>query len=96
MFNRTPRAKTELEKALDRALTQLDNSQVDSKEYGEILDRVAKLHKMKEDEKPKSVSKDTMAMIAANLFGIVLIISTEREHVITTKAMQMLARPKDN
>lgn len=92
MFNRPPRPKTELEKALDRALVQLANQEVGSKEYGEILDRVSKLHKMKEDETPKSVSKDTQAMIAANLLGILLIISYEQAHVMTTKALPFVTK----
>lgn len=92
MFNRPKRPKTPLEEALDRALNQLNNQAVGSKEYGEILDRVAKLHKMKEDENPKSVSKDTQAMIAANLLGILLIISYEQAHVITSKALPFVTK----
>lgn len=92
MFNRQPRPKTELEKALDRALTQLDSVQVDTKEYGEILDRVVKLHKMKEEEKPSTVSKDTQAKIAANLLGILMIIGYEHAHVMTSKALPFVEK----
>lgn len=94
MFNRQPRPKTELEKALDRAYSKLESVQVDTKEYGEILDRIAKLHKMKEDEKPDSVSLDTQAKIAANILGILLIISYEHAHIITTKAMPFVDKQK--
>lgn len=87
MFPSKLRPKTELEKALDRALTKLDNQDVESKEYGETLDRVAKLHKMKEEEKPDSVSKETMVRVAANLLGILMIIHHERFDMITSKAL---------
>lgn len=92
MFNRKPAPKTDLEVALVRAIGGLDDHAVTSKEYGELLDRVAKLHKMKEEEKPSPVSKDTKLKIAANLLGILLIISHERIHHINTQALKFVGR----
>jgi len=92
MFNRKERQKTDLEVALERALAELRNHDVGSKEYGEILDRIAKLHKMKEDEKPSSVSLDTQVKVAANLVGILLIISHERIHLVNTAALKFVGK----
>jgi hypothetical protein len=92
MLNREPKPPTDLELALKRALTQLDGQEVGSKEYGEILDRVVKLHKMKEEEKSSSVSMDTKVRVGANLLGILLIISHERVHLINTQAMKLVGR----
>lgn len=83
-----------LEKAVNRALRQLDYYDTGSEEYARTMDSLVKLHKMKMEEKPSSVSKDTMAMIAANLLGIILILSHERVNVITSKAFGLLLRPK--
>lgn len=83
-----------VEIAFDRALTELGNRSVVDEEYELILNRIAKLHKMKEDEKPSQVSKDTLAMIGANLAGILLIIVHERVHVITSKALGFVAKPR--
>jgi hypothetical protein len=83
-----------LEKAVNRALHQLDYLDTGSEEYARTMDSLVKLHKMKEEEKPSSVSKDTMAIIGANLLGIILIISHERVNVITSKAFGLLLRPK--
>jgi hypothetical protein len=83
-----------LEKAVNTALNQLNYYETWSEEYARTLDALVKLHKMKEEEKPSSVSKDTMAIIAANLLGIFMIITHERVNVITSKAFGLLLRPK--
>lgn len=93
MFKRTLRPKTDLEKAHDRALTQLDGQDVTSRAYGEILERVAKLHKMKEEEKPESISKETVLRVAANLLGILMIIHHERVNIVTSKALPFVQKP---
>jgi hypothetical protein len=83
-----------LEDAVNRALQSLKHYDTGSEEYARTMDSLVKLHKMKEEERPSSVSKDTMAIIAANLLGIILIISHERVNVITSKAFGLLLRPK--
>lgn len=88
--------EVKLEVALTRALTALDDHPVDSKEYDQILDQLAKLHQLKLDSnpKPKPVSLDTLAMILANLLGIALIIKHEEFNVITTKSLGFVAKPR--
>ena len=83
-----------LEEAVNRALQQLRHYDTGSEEYARTMDALVKLHKMKEEEKPSSVSKDTMAIIAANLLGIFMILTHERVNVITSKAFGLLLRPK--
>jgi hypothetical protein len=65
-----------------------------SEEYREALDALVKLHKLKEDEKPKPVSKDTLVIVAANLIGIIMIIKHEHVNVVTSKAIGVLLRPR--
>lgn len=81
-----------LEKQIDRALQDLDNHAIDSKEYGQTLDRLSELHKMLES--PDRVSKDTLVLSAVNLLGILVIIRYEHVNVITTRAMELLQKPK--
>jgi hypothetical protein len=93
MFNRN-KPKSNLELEIDRVLDQLKTQQPQSDEYEKLLERVTKLHKMKEEEKPSSVSHDTALLAATNIAGILLIISHERLHPITTKALGMLGRTR--
>ena len=85
---------TPLEVAVNRAIRSLNVYEAGSEEYREALDALVKLHKMKEDEKPKPVSKDTMLVVGANLLGIIMIISHERVNVVTSKALGVLLRPR--
>lgn len=85
-----------LEDEINRQMNVLASIDVESndEDYNEQLERVSKLYKIKAENKADRVSKDTLALVGANLLGILLIISTEREHVITSRAMGMLAKPK--
>lgn len=83
-----------LSDALAKALVSLSVMEVGSEEYVKTLDQVVKLHKMMEEEKSSSVSKDTLAVVGANLLGIILIIKHEFVNVITSKAISLLIKPR--
>lgn len=48
--------------------------------------------KKQESEKPDRVSKETLALIAGNIAGIVLIIGYERVNVIASKALNFVLK----
>lgn len=50
--------------------------------------------KEKEFEKSRRVSPDTLAIIAANVVGILLIIGYERANVVTSKALGFILKTK--
>lgn len=83
---------TPLETVLDKALLEMSNHSVTSEEYGKAMERVSKLHKMKEDARPSQVSPDTLIMAATNLLGILLILRHERVDIITSKALSFVAK----
>jgi|KBSMisStaDraftv2_1062788.scaffolds.fasta_scaffold29989_5 hypothetical protein len=85
---------TPLEDAVNRALLDLKNHAVGSEEYQKSLDALTKLHKMKKEESPSSVSRDTLVVVAANLVGLAMVIKHERFNTITSRAFGMLLRPK--
>lgn len=88
------RGLTLVERLLDRTLRELNNHPIGSDEYVRTMDAVIKLHKLREEEKPKSVSKDTLLIVSANLLGILLILQYEHLHPITTKAMSFVLKPR--
>jgi hypothetical protein len=83
---RSPR-KTKLELEIETQLARLRENVNDPEEYDLILARIEKLHKVK--DKPNSVPAETWALIGANLLGIVIIITHEYHHPITTKALNL-------
>ena len=84
----------QLDIALNSAYAALNNLQETDEKYAQILDQIVKLHKMKNDERTSQVSPDTWATIGANLVGILLIIRHEHVNVITSRAMNLVMKPK--
>lgn len=86
MFNRkNPLDDPKLQFAIDDALGSLQTRDPDSKEYAAVVDQVVKLYSVK--PKNDKISKDALVTVAANLFGILMIVGYERANVVTSKAM---------
>jgi hypothetical protein len=93
MFNFTKRDKrTTLEKEIDAVLDILKNTAPDSTEYAAIAKNLEMLCKAKSHEHCRGISPDTIAAIAGNLLGIVLILGYEKANVITSKALGFVIR----
>jgi hypothetical protein len=111
MFTKTDIA-AKLDAEINSALDQLKTTDKMSEEYGTLVDRISKLHKLKSDDdanelklyeseskiasdsKLKPPSLDTVLVVAANLFGILLITRYEREDVINTKSLGFIMKPR--
>ena len=52
------------------------------------------LSELQAKELPKPASTDTIVNVAGNLMGILLIVAYERTGVVTSKAINLLHRPK--
>lgn len=76
-----------LDQAIDKLLFQMDNVNGDADEYAKMADQLVKLYKLKEVDSKKRVSPDTLAVVAGNLLGILVIVGHEKAHVMTSKAI---------
>lgn len=95
MFTRKPKEPTPLDEVIADLHQKLSVMHPITEEYSTIADQLVKLYKLrKETESLNRPSADTLALIGANLLGILIIIGHERAHVITTKALSFLARLK--
>lgn len=83
---RTPR-QTKLEVEIEKQFTRLRDDCYKDEDYDRVLAYLERLHKMR--EKPNTVSAETWALIGANLLGIVIIITHEYTHPVTTKALSL-------
>lgn len=93
MFTHRNKTPSDLDIAIDGAYSRLADLDETTEAYAQVLDQLVKLNKMK-NENSTSVSKDTLAIIGANLTGIVMILKHEQVHVIATKAMSLVLKPK--
>jgi hypothetical protein len=98
MFTKREQKHTYVDELIVKATLEIKNHDVNSEEYNNILDRITKLQKIRVEEREffdKDLpSADTILTVAANLLGIVMIINHEHLHPITTRAMNMLQKPK--
>lgn len=91
MLNFTKKKQTKLEKEISLVLDKLKKEDVGTEEYQNILDHLSKLYEMKQKDK-SSISPDTVAVVAGNLLGIILILKHEELNVITSKALGFVIR----
>lgn len=89
MFKRTPKQPTLLDETIENALRNLDT---EDDAYLKKVEAVETLYKLKTIDRQERVSADTLAIIAGNLAGILIIVSHERAHVVATKAFGLLKK----
>lgn len=94
--SKTPVEPTPLEKEMTNVLSHLEGINPASDEYATVLDKLEKLNALKEPQKEpkKRISPDALVSAGASLLGIVLILSYEQTHVVTTKALSFITKPK--
>lgn len=85
-------AKQTLDTTIDYVLDQMHEQHAYSEEFGLMVDRLEKLHKMKMAEKPSRPSADTVLTVIGNLTGIVAILGYEHGHVIGSKALSFVKK----
>ncbi len=88
MFNRLTDTNDQiLNDVIESALNQLKASEPDTESYARVRDQLTELYKIRNENRSRRVSPDTLATIAANLFGIGVIVGYEQKHIITSKAI---------
>jgi hypothetical protein len=87
-----PKKNTYVDNEISRIVLAMQDMEVDSDKYGATLERLSKLQKIRQEEKPDRVSSDTIAAVAANLIGIAIIIKHENVNVITSKALGFIPK----
>ena len=80
-----------LQEAIDTALNELKNHKPDTKEYSNIVDQLTKLYGMK--RKPNTLSKDALLSFAGSILGVGMIMSFEKTHVMSQKALGFVKKP---
>ncbi len=100
--DKTNDTHAELNKAIVRALDELENFSAAEDGYAKITTQLDKLYKMKyykpevifEESKKKPVSFDALVAVGGNLLGIVAILGFERAHVVSSKALGFVLKSR--
>jgi hypothetical protein len=91
MFTK-PKPKSRLQIEIDQLVLALGAHEPNSDEFGTIVERLSKLHKIQDDNKSKTVSPDTALSVAANLLGILMIVHHEQLYPVTSKALSFIPK----
>lgn len=95
MFTKlTKKDPSRLDQEIDRVLDLMSREDPETEKYAQWADQVTKLYKLKEIDSKQRVSKDALAAIAGNLLGIGMILSYERVHIVTSKAVGFVLKAK--
>lgn len=94
MFVMKPKDKTKLDDAIEHALDELIGFDVTDAKYAEHLANVERLYKLKQQNKPERVSRDTLAIVLGNLAGIAIIVGHEQAHVVASKALGFVMKAR--
>jgi hypothetical protein len=84
----------ELQKVTKQVTDRMLEVDVDSDEYKELFGSLEKLAVIQAADARLRVSPDTVAIVAANVLGILIIVGYEQAHVATSRALQFLLRTK--
>lgn len=79
---------------IDAVLDEMGRAGVNSDEYPKLLTLLERLSELKEKQIREPLSRDTVAMIAGNLLGILLIVAYEQKHVMTSQGFKQIIRPR--
>lgn len=92
MFNR--KISTEdagLQKVIDSHVEAMANASSDE-QYQKMMNQYIQLITLQKQNASKPLSKDTMAIVAGNLAGILTIVLVEQKSVITSVARNFILR----
>lgn len=83
---------TPLDLQIDAVLKKMQALGVDHEEYPKMVTLLERLEELK--PKKQQLSRDTMAIVLGNFFGVLAVLAYERTHVITSKGFTQIIRPK--
>lgn len=97
MFDRLVRKRESIfDGPIDKVLNEMKQYSQDDKEYLTAIENLERLTKMKAEERRHRVSPDTMAIVAGNLFGILIMVAYEHSHVMTSKALGFVIKARES
>lgn len=94
MFGRKPKIEsTRLEPVINRVIAEMEEYGPLSPEYPALMKKLKKLYELKSKDKSR-IDPNTVILGAINILGILVIVSYEHAHAVTSKAAGFVFKPK--
>jgi hypothetical protein len=94
MFN-SNKEKSDLDKAIDAVHARMNRIGPDDPEYKQQLKYLERLSKLRADSRWKRPDTNTILSVAGSVLGIAIIVGYERANVMTSKAINLVAKPSN-
>lgn len=94
MFRKKTADQLKLNQEIERVLDELKTEKPNTSTYTAASANLEKLYKMKSADKQNNLKADTVVTVVANLLGIGMILGYERAHVLTSKALGLIIKPR--
>ena len=92
------RRRNESEKfddTIDRILDTLNEEEVGSQKYRDAVIFLARVDDVRQKSEPSRISRDTYLIVGGNILGILIIAFAEQNHVVVSKALSFILKPKN-
>lgn len=84
-----------LDEPIEKVLNGMNTYDPNDPEFQVLMDHLERLTRLKEHESSKNrVTPDTMAIVAGNLLGILVIVAYEQRHVMVSKGLGFILKTK--
>lgn len=83
-----------IEIQITKVLGRLDHVEPATEEYKALQKTLSTLTSLKELTTKSAISSDTLLVVLGNLAGVLIIVGYEHSHVLASKAMSTLLRPR--
>lgn len=83
-----------LSEAVIRVLDLMAEVDPGSEEYEKLMSDLERLSKVRTVERPAKLSRDTMAIVAGNLFVVLIVVAAEKTHVMNSKGLTFMHKTK--
>ena len=94
MFRKPATELLKLEDIIDNLISEMAGYDANSDEYAACVKQLGALYKIRSENQPDRVKADTLAVIAGNLAGIVLVLHYENLNVVTSKALSFVMKAR--
>ena len=96
MFAKKHKAvNAKLDDVNERILDEMLEYGPDSVEFLNLLEELERVTAVQAPKgKPREVNWDTVILVAGNLLGILVIVAYEQKHVMTSKSLGFILKPK--
>ena len=85
-----------LDAPIAKVLESMKTYSPDDGEFRALMDHLERLMQMKEHERSRfRVTPDTMAIVAGNLLGILIIVAYEQKHVVVSKGLGFILKSRN-